>query len=277
MGTDQHDSDRQDFLERQEARQRRRQQQQKTSSAPLPNSPGTGRKATPRPASGQAPAAPSGQPASTGTGGQPTKARTAPPTGATPTPPSAETRMGDGPAQPAGKRDTTRQRTRTPSLPANQSASAGEPSQTSGSEGRRAGARRETLAGAAATAGEPRPSLLARTIIWGTVALCGLLLLASIGEAWNVHRLNQQVAASQQADDQLQSQNQALQQSIQNLQQPGTIEQEARQLGYIFPGDQPVVIVIGPSPSAPPAAQAPSSSPGFWGFWPDWLKLFFGG
>jgi hypothetical protein len=152
-----------------------------------------------------------------------------------------------------------------------------EPASVSRPMGRRAAARRqEVAAGLSPLPAGQKPSLLARLIIWGTAAICGMLLLASLGEAWTVHRLNQQIAANQQAADQLQTQNQQLARNIQQLQQASTIEQEARRLGFIFPGDQPVVVVTTPPPStaAPPAA--PPSS-GWWGFWPDWLKLFFGG
>jgi cell division protein FtsB len=133
------------------------------------------------------------------------------------------------------------------------------------------------LVGATTTSRETKPPLLTRTIAWVTGALCGLLILACIGEAWTVHRLNQQIAASQQSVNQLQTQNEMLKKLIQTLQQPGTIEEEARKLGFIFPGDQPVVIVIASSPPAPTTTPAPPSSSNFWGFWPDWLKFFFGG
>ncbi len=143
-------------------------------------------------------------------------------------------------------------------------------------EGRRAAASREELAGLTPLPQRPKPALLARLIIWGTAAICGLLLLATIAEAWTVHRLNQQITTNQQAADQLQAQNQQLSRAVQQLQQASTIEQEARRLGFIFPGDQPVVIIT-TTPPAPPSQHATAPSPGWWGFWPDWLKLFFGG
>jgi cell division protein FtsB len=145
-----------------------------------------------------------------------------------------------------------------------------------GLAGRHTAARREEMAGLATLPPEPKPRLLARLIIWGTGAICGLLILATIGEAWTVHRLNQQIAANQQVVNQLQAQNQAISSSIQQLQQASTIEQEARKLGFIFPGDQPVTIVMAPPPPAPPKPAAPPAQ-SWWGFWSDWLKLFFGG
>ncbi len=214
--------DRQDFLERKEARQRRAQQR----------------------LSPKAPASRSAQP----TGQQP-KSR--------PSRQPPEQKPGDLAEQEAGKNN--------------------ERSPADGLPGRRAAAlRQEALALRAALPTEPKPPLLSRVIIWGMVAICGLLLLATLGEAWTVYRLNQQIAANQQAAAQLQAQNQQLSSSVQQLQQPSTIEQEARRLGYIFPGDQPVVVVT-TTPPAAPASHAAPPAPNWWGFWPDWLKLFFGG
>lgn len=150
-----------------------------------------------------------------------------------------------------------------------------------GPEGPRRAALREEREEALALTAEPRPPLISRVIVWCTVIICLLLLLATFGQAWNVYGLNQQVAAQQQAVQQLADQNQQLQSAIRVLQEPGTIEQEARRLGYIYPGDQPVVVIVSgtPPPAAPPSPSAktapPPSNP--WGFWSDWLKFFFGG
>ncbi|GEM_PF-1839736 len=277
MGSDHQDSDRQDFLERQEARRRRKEQQkqQGASGAPFSQVAGTRGRPPRRPASDRKPAVAGGQPESPKAAGQSPKARPAPRSGAAQTPPSVEKKTSGSTKQPATKQHAD-----------SQSSSRLLPSSTteidsqslSGSlEGRRTTALRESLAAATAPSRQPKPPLLTRTIIWVTAALCGLLILAGIGEAWTVHRLNQQIAASQQSVNQLQAENEALKKLIQTLQQPGTIEEEARKLGFIFPGDQPVVIVIASLPPAPTTAPAPPSSSNFWGFWPDWLKFFFGG
>jgi cell division protein FtsB len=182
-----------------------------------------------------------------------------------------------GAAQPAGQRASAK--------PArNEQKSSGKapkkpqalPENASGLVGRRSAARREELAELATLPPKPKPPLMTRLILWGTAAICGLLILATLGEVWTVHRLNQQIATNQQAANQLQAQNQQLSNSVQQLQQPSTIEQEARKLGFIFPGDQPVVVVTTTPAPAPPQQTAPSS-PDWWGFWSDWLKLFFGG
>ncbi|HEY7126323.1 MAG TPA: septum formation initiator family protein [Ktedonobacterales bacterium] len=149
-----------------------------------------------------------------------------------------------------------------------------------GPEGPRRAALREEREEALALIAEPRPPLISRVIVWCTVIICLLLLLATFGQAWNVYGLNQQVITQQQAVQRLEDQNQQLQSAIQVLQEPDTIEQEARRLGYIYPGDQPVVVIVSgtppPVPPAPPAKPTPPpSNP--WGFWSDWLKFFFGG
>jgi cell division protein FtsB len=229
--------DRQDFLERQEARRRRMQQ-----------------RAGQKPSQGKAGAA---QPA-----GRTPKAR--------PPAPQAEQRASAKQAA-SGQRASSKESGKRQATPEDTGNLEGR-----SLAGRRAAARREELAGLAPLPPEPEPPLMTRLILWGTAAICGLLILATLGEVWTVHRLNQQIAANQQAADQLQAQNQQLSNSVQQLQQPSTIEQEARKLGFIFPGDQPVVVVTTtPSPAPPPPAT--SSSPGWSGFWSDWLKLFFGG
>lgn len=236
--------DRQDFLERREARQRRLQQRAEQKK------PGS------RTAQPSEPAPKARQPEQ----------------------PSKQSALGAAPGR-------ARQKAK-PAEPAKRQAPPGdlddldvkEPSPVGGLAGRRAAARRkEQTAGLVPPLpARPKPSLLARLILWGTAAICGLLILATLGEAWTVYRLNQQIAANQQTVNQLQAQNQQLSNSVQQLQQDSTIEAEARRLGFIFPGDQPVVIVTTTPPAASPS-QTPSTSPDWWGFWPDWLKLFFGG
>lgn len=267
-------SDRQDFLERKEARLRRMQQAQQNAAASRSSS-----------------KAGKGQPASGA------RAQKAP----FPKRKSAEASLTGGAsrAQP-GASDAAAGRTQTPSnaaaagqagqkaggkpqpanlapKPARPSTQQEELSPTGGPSGRRSAARRERQATIRPLYAEPRPSLLARVIVWGTMAICALLILATLGEAWTVHQLHQQVNASQQAANQLQNQNRTLATQIAQLQQTETIENEARQLGYIYPGDQPVVVVTAqPAVSTTQQAGQPPAK-NWWGFWPDWLKVFFGG
>ncbi len=231
--------DRQDFLERQEARRRR--MQQRSGQYPL---------------KGKAGAA---QPT-----GQTSKAR-----------PTPQTEQRASRKQTGGDQKSGSKEPKNAALAKDAGDLEGR-SLAGGRIGRRGAARREDLAELSPLPPKPKPPLMTRLILWGTAAICGLLILATLGEVWTVHRLNQQIATNQRAADQLQAQNQQLSNAVQQLQQPSTIEQEARKLGFIFPGDQPVVVVTTTPAPAPPQQTAPPSS-GWPGFWPDWLKLFFGG
>lgn len=235
--------DRQDFLERQEARRRRMQQR---LGQPLPSD------RLPRPAE-----------ADDKTAGRQSKSQ-----------PQA-TRGKTGQAQSAGQ--AAKARTHPPQA-AEQLALTDDldGSPGDGLKGRRTGARRGSTSRRAAMQRRPKPPLRTRLIIWGTAAICGLLILATLGEVWTVHLLNQQIAANEQTNQQLQGQNQQISNTVQQLQQASTIEQEARKLGFIFPGDQPVIVVT-TTPQQAPAPQATPPSPDWWGFWPNWFKLFFGG
>lgn len=248
-------SDRQDFLERKEARLRRMRQ-----DAAASRSPSKGGKGQPGPASqAQKPAFPRRKSAGADPAGDVSRAKPGTPGAA-----EREAQKAKLARLPEAK-------------PANPPTEQQELSLVGGLAGRRGAARRERQASLQPASNEPKPSLLARLIVWGTMAICGLLILATLGEVWTVHRLHQQVNASQQAASQLQNQNRALATQIAQLQQPETIEYEARQLGYIYPGDHPVVVVT--TQPTPPTAnqQSSASAKNGWGFWPDWLKLFFGG
>ncbi|HLW00566.1 MAG TPA: septum formation initiator family protein [Ktedonobacterales bacterium] len=231
--------DRQDFLERREARQRRVQQRSGQNLV-------AGR--TPQPA-GQLKARP---------------------------PAPSEQKSGSASQTEVGKTPKNKEAAKR-QAPRDASEAVEERLPARGLVGRRAAARRRAeLAGLAALPPQPKPPLLSRVIMWGTVAICGLLILATLGEVWTVYRLNQQIDANQQTAAELQAQNQQLSNTNQQLQQPSTIEQEARKLGYIFPGDQPVVVVT-TTPAATPSSHTAPPASNWWGFWPDWLKLFFGG
>lgn len=268
-------SDRQDFLERKEARLRRMQQAQQNAASRSSSKAGKGQ---PVPGS-QAQKAPfpkrkSGEANLVGGTSrvQPGASDTA--AGRMQTPSNAAAA-----AEQAGQKAGGKPQPAKPApKPARPSAQQEELSPAGGMAGRRSAARRERQATIRPLHAEPRPSLLARVIVWGTMAICALLILATLGEAWTVHQLHQQVNASQQAANQLQYQNRALATQIAQLQQTETIENEARQLGYIYPGDQPVVVVTA-QPAAPTTQQQSGQPPtkDWWGFWPDWLNVFFGG
>ena len=267
-------SDRQDFLERKEARLRRMQQDAAASRSPsktgkgqsspasqAPKSPFPRRKSAGNSLAGEVPKARSGTP---GAAAGHTQASTQA---------SAAEQVKDKARGQPQKANPPRA---SAPMPAN-TPTEQELSLVGGLAGRRTAARRERQAHIRPASNEPKPSLLARVIVWGTMAICGLLVLATLGEGWTVHQLHQQVDTSQQATNQLQNQNRALATQIAQLQQPETIENEARQLGYIYPGDQPVVVVTTqPAPTTTTQQPAPPGQ-NWWGFWPDWLKVFFGG
>ncbi len=254
-------SDRQDFLERREARLRRMQQRLAQEEAASRLEQLGGRSASKK---RQPPVQSSG--ARKGRSGQITLGKAV----------SSGSGSGQSEAKQAGGHQAARKSAvQTPEQVGAAAGKTGQPP-IGGRLGRRMAALRGQFTPAGTAGGGPKPSLLVRTIVWGTGAICVLLILATLGEAWTVHRLNQQVAASQQQVNWLQAQNRAITSNIHQLQKPETIEQEARRLGYIYPGDQPVVVVT-TQPTPTPSKSAPSSSQDWWGFWPDWLKFFFGG
>jgi len=267
-------SDRQDFLERKEARLRRMQQAQQNAAA-SPSSPKAG-KGQPGPGS-RAQKAPfpkrkSGEANLTegASSSQPGASDAAAGRAQTPLNPVAAGQAG----QKAGGKPQAAKLAPKAASPSTQQE---ELSPAVGLAGRSSAARRERPATIRPLRDEPRPSLLARVIVWGTMAICALLILATLGEAWTVHQLHQQVNAGQQVANQLQNQNRALATQIAQLQQTETIENEARQLGYIYPGDQPVVVVTAQPVASTTQQSGQPPANNWWGFWPDWLKVFFGG
>lgn len=269
-------SDRQDFLERKEARLRRMQQAQQNAVASRSSSKAGKSQAGPGSQAQKAPFPKRKSAEANLTGGasraQPGASDAA--AGRTQTPLNAAPAAEQAGQKSGGKPQAAKLAPKAASPSAQQE----ELSAAGGLAGRRSAARRERQTTIRPLHAEPRPSLLARVIVWGTMAICALLILATLGEAWTVHQLHQQVNASQQAANQLQNQNRALATQIAQLQQTETIENEARQLGYIYPGDQPVVVVT--AQRAVPTTQQQSGQPptkDWWGFWPDWLKVFFGG
>jgi hypothetical protein len=120
-------------------------------------------------------------------------------------------------------------------------------------------------------------SLLSRTIIWGTAAICIALLIGTLGEAWFGYQMNRRVEAQAAANARLQAQNVQLAAQVKHLADPDVIEAEARQrFDYIRPGDYPVIVIPvadtpAPEPKPHPAAPAPQN------YWGDWWHALFGG
>lgn len=121
-----------------------------------------------------------------------------------------------------------------------------------------------------------RHSLFTQTVMWITGLICIAFLLGSLAQAWSNSQLMQKVQNDQQKLQQLQSQHAQLSQQAGYYKDPAVIESEARQqLGYIRPGDQPVVIVSTSNQSSQNTQQktTPASNQGYW---QEWWHIFFG-
>ena len=121
-----------------------------------------------------------------------------------------------------------------------------------------------------------RSSLFTQTIIWVTGLVCIAFLLGSLAQAWSNSQLMQRVENEQQQTQQLQAYHDHLEQQVNRYQDPFVIESEARQeLGYIRPGEHPLVIVgsneQGQQSNPHPAGQPPAQN-----FWQEWWNVFFG-
>ena len=121
-----------------------------------------------------------------------------------------------------------------------------------------------------------RSSLFTQTIIWITGLICLAFLLGTMAQAWSNSQLMQNVQKAQQQLQQVQDQNAYLHRQASYYKDPFVIENEARQqLGYIRPGEHPVIIVSSTSPTQPTAARSttPSTSQSYW---QEWWHVFFG-
>jgi cell division protein FtsB len=121
-----------------------------------------------------------------------------------------------------------------------------------------------------------RSSLFTQTIIWITGLICLAFLLGTMAQAWSNSQLMQDVQKAQQQLQQVQDQNAYLHRQASYYKDPFVIENEARQqLGYIRPGEHPVIIVSSTSPTQPTTARSttPSTSQSYW---QEWWHVFFG-
>ena len=99
-------------------------------------------------------------------------------------------------------------------------------------------------------------------------------LLGSIAQAWTNSQLMQHVRETQQQTQQLQAYHDHLVQEANRYKDPFVIESEARQqLGYIRPGEQPVVIAGSSNQQGTAHAASP---PATQNFWQQWWNVFFG-
>src|SRR5258708_8396034 len=121
-----------------------------------------------------------------------------------------------------------------------------------------------------------RSSLFTQTVIWATGLVCLALLLGSLAQAWSNSELMQRVQAAQQQTQHLQAHHDALSRLVNYCKAPFLIESEARQqLGYVRPGENPVVLVLSAGQDQQTVSHhsrpsAPQS------FWQEWWGVFFG-
>jgi cell division protein FtsB len=121
-----------------------------------------------------------------------------------------------------------------------------------------------------------RSSLFTRTVIWVTGLICLAFLLGSLAQAWTNSQLVQQLNATQAQTQQAQSYHDYLAQQARHYQDPAVITKEAReQLGYVRPGEHPVVVVGSNQTPAQVTSPAKKSSPPP-SFWQSWWNVFFG-
>ncbi|HKF37285.1 MAG TPA: septum formation initiator family protein [Ktedonobacteraceae bacterium] len=121
-----------------------------------------------------------------------------------------------------------------------------------------------------------RSSLFSQTIVWVTALICMAFLLGSLVQAWSNSQLMQRVQEARQQTQQLQAYHGRLVQQAKQYQDPSVIESEARQqLGYIRPGEHPVIIMSSDQQGQQNAAHPASPSP-VQNFWQRWWNVFFG-
>ncbi|MBO0780930.1 MAG: septum formation initiator family protein [Ktedonobacteraceae bacterium] len=121
-----------------------------------------------------------------------------------------------------------------------------------------------------------RTSLFTQTVMWITGLVCVAFLFGSLAQAWSNSQLMQQVQNENKKLQQIQAQHTQLVQAADHFKDPAVIENEARQqLGYIRPGEQPVVIV-GSNQQGQQNTQPPQKKASPPGFWQEWWKIFFG-
>jgi cell division protein FtsB len=81
-----------------------------------------------------------------------------------------------------------------------------------------------------------------KPLLWLAALICLALLAATGGETWTLWREQQMVAQARGENQRIERDIQQTRQAVNEAQAPGVIEREARNLGYIRPGETPVII-----------------------------------
>lgn len=120
-----------------------------------------------------------------------------------------------------------------------------------------------------------RSSLFTQTVMWITGLICLAFLVGSLVQAWSNSQLMQQLQSEQQKLQQAQTQNTQLTQAAGHYKDPTVVASEARQqLGYVRPGEQPVVIVSSNTSGTQNTATVTHGMQQQ-NFWQDWWRMFF--
>ncbi len=89
---------------------------------------------------------------------------------------------------------------------------------------------------------QPPARPVRKPLLWLAALICLALLAATGGGTWSLWQAQQAVAQTRSDNQRIERDIQQTQQAVNQAQTPGAIEREARNLGYIYPGDTPVVI-----------------------------------
>ena len=103
------------------------------------------------------------------------------------------------------------------------------------------GASARSSAGAL-TMGQPPMRPVRKPLLWLAALICLALLAATGGETWSLWQAQQAVAQTRSDNQRIERDIQQTRQAVSQAQSPDVIEREARNLGYIEPGDTPVII-----------------------------------
>lgn len=89
---------------------------------------------------------------------------------------------------------------------------------------------------------QPPARPVRKPLLWLAALICLALLAATGGETWSLWQAQQAVTQMRSDNQRIERDIQQTRQAVSQAQSPGAIEREARNLGYIYPGDTPVVI-----------------------------------
>ncbi len=88
----------------------------------------------------------------------------------------------------------------------------------------------------------PSARAVRKSLLWIAALICLALLAATAGEMWTLGHERQMVAQTRSENQRIARDIQQTRQAVDQAQAPDTIEREARNLGYIYPGETPVII-----------------------------------